>query len=494
MNRAYIKNNYLTGILQQNPRNNTQNIRQQPQNVVATSARVNNIQLSMYNEKNVIDFENIKVGLNQEIEIINIKIENIKEETIKENFNLLEITKTELVSLQNSMNDLIEEEKNKLESEVKVESEVVPEVIIPSKKKVLSKSKELQNKIDYQTKLIIKLTNKLEESKAKLSELPNILSLEANKKLLYTKIDEIQKKINFQMDINSKLKEEYDKKTATEKKRLEEIRLLEEELLEKKRILQQKKDNSVIPFKIFQTWCTSVLPPKMKEAVMNIKKNNPEFEYIFHDDTQCREFIANHFPDMVLYAFDNLIPGPYKADIWRYCVLYIHGGIYLNINFEPVGNFKLLEFVDQEYFVLDRYINGVNNDAFKIGIYNGLIAVKPKNEILKLALNQIIKTVISKNYAISPLHVSGSGLLGSLIHKSEDEYSDFYDNYKLKLSKCGNYIVNNQDGTNLLKSYNTYRQEQYKNQKNIHHDVLWTAKKIYVVKNMNNCVLINAIM
>jgi mannosyltransferase OCH1-like enzyme len=412
------------------------------------------------------------------------------------------------------MKDLIQEVAVKVDTETVVESEVVvdsnvvvdsevvvvpevivvPEVATSSKKKAVSKSKELQNKIDNQIKLITKLTNKLEEIKSKLLELPEIISLEVSKKILLTKIDEIQKKIDYQVNINSKLKEEYYKKKEAEKKRLEEIRLLEEELAEKKRILQGKKDNAVIPFKIFQTWCTSVLPSKMKEAVMNIRKNNPEFEYIFHDDNQCREFIANHFPDMVLYAFDNLVPGPYKADIWRYCVLYIHGGIYLNINFEPVDNFKLLEFVDQEYFVLDRYINGINNDAFKIGIYNGLIAVKPKNEILKLALNQIIKTVISKNYAISPLHVSGSGLLGSLIHKSEDEYSDFYDNYKLKLSKCGNYIVNNQDGTNLLKSYNTYRQEQYKNQKNLHHDVLWTDKKIYVVKNMNNCVLINAIM
>jgi hypothetical protein len=150
--------------------------------------------------------------------------------------------------------------------------------------------------------------------------------------------------------------------------------------------------------------------------------------------------------------------------------------------------------VDKEYYVLDRNLPGINNENFKIGIYNGLMVVKPKNEILKSALNQIIKTTISKNFGISPSHVTGSGLLGSLIHKPDEEYTDVYDKYDLKLSKCGNYIVNNQDGSNLLKSYNTYKQEQLKNQKTLHHEVLWHQKKIYIVKNMNNCVLINAIV
>jgi len=323
--------------------------------------------------------------------------------------------------------------------------------------------------------------------------------LELDTKILKNNIDEINKKIEHQQTINNNLREQHNRKIKEEndkllfKQQIEETKRIEQEkILEKELILQKKKENAIIPLKIFQTWHTSNLPKQMKEAVNKLKKNNPEFEYIFHDDNQCREFIANHFPDMVLYAFDNLVPGSYKADIWRYCILYIYGGIYIDIKFEPVNDFKLFSLVDKEYFVLDRYLDMIKYDFNKIGIYNGLMIMKSKNEILKKALNQIIKNVINKNYGISPIHISGAGLLGSLLHKQTDEYGDVYNKYELKFSKCGNFIID-ETSNNLFKIYSGYKDEQKRFQKTLHYDNLWNSKKIYVVKNMNNCVLINAL-
>jgi len=317
--------------------------------------------------------------------------------------------------------------------------------------------------------------------------------IELDTKILNNNINDIDKKIQCQTEINIKLKEEYEKKTQAEKDRLELLKKLEEKkreeeqkIKEKQKILQQKKDNAIIPFKIFQTWHSINLPKNMKDTINKLKKNNPEFEYIFHDDNQCREFIANHFPDMVLYTFDNLIPGAYKADIWRYCILYIYGGIYVDIKYEPVGNYKFLDLVDKEYYVLDK------PNEFGISIHNGLMVMKPKNETLKEALNQIIKNVTNKNYCSSPLHISGSGLLGKLLHEN-DNYDDIYNNFKLKFSKCGNYIVTIEDGENILKVYQNYRDEQKKSNKILNYDVLWHARKIYIVKNMNLCVFMNSI-
>lgn len=317
--------------------------------------------------------------------------------------------------------------------------------------------------------------------------------IELDTKILNNNIIDIDKKIQKQTEINIKLKAEYDRKTQAEKDRLELIRRKEEQKREeeerkkeKQRILQEKKDNAVIPLKIFQTWNSINLPKNMKESMNKIKKNNPEFEYIFQDDNQCREFIANHFPDMVLYAFDNLIPGAYKADIWRYCILYIYGGIYVDIKFEPVGDYKFLDLVDDEYYVLDR------PNQFGVSLYNGLMVMKPKNEILKTALNHILKNVTNKNYSLSSVHISGSGLLGSLLYEN-DSYDDVYNNFKLKFSKCGNYIVSIEDGENLLKVYTNYRDEQKKNSKIQHFESLWNARKIYIVKNMSMCVFMNSL-
>ena len=109
--------------------------------------------------------------------------------------------------------------------------------------------------------------------------------------------------------------------------------------------------NSVIPLNIFQTWHTKNLPPLMRNAVNRIKALNPRFKHALYDDVDCREFIKTNFPVNVLNAYDGLIPGAYKADLWRYCILYINGGIYLDIKYNCTNNFKLIALTEKEYFV-----------------------------------------------------------------------------------------------------------------------------------------------
>ena len=98
---------------------------------------------------------------------------------------------------------------------------------------------------------------------------------------------------------------------------------------------------SIIPLNLFQTWHTLDLPPKMKNSVELLKRQNPEFTYYLYDDKMCRDFIEQNYDKDVLYSFDKLKPGAYKSDLWRYCVLYKYGGIYLDIKFNCVNGFKL---------------------------------------------------------------------------------------------------------------------------------------------------------
>ena len=54
------------------------------------------------------------------------------------------------------------------------------------------------------------------------------------------------------------------------------------------------------------------------------------------------DWVKNNFESDVLYAYDSLIPSSYKSDLFRYCILYKYGGIYLDIAFESQNNFKLI--------------------------------------------------------------------------------------------------------------------------------------------------------
>jgi mannosyltransferase OCH1-like enzyme len=130
-----------------------------------------------------------------------------------------------------------------------------------------------------------------------------------------------------------------------------------------------------IPLNIYQTWHTKELPPNLLKYNNILKKNNPEFTFYLYDENECREFIKKHFNKNVLDAYDKLIPYAYKADLWRYCILYINGGIYLDIKYYTINNFKLLTLTDKEYFVKDR-------PAERQAIYNALIVSAAGNKIL----------------------------------------------------------------------------------------------------------------
>jgi len=224
--------------------------------------------------------------------------------------------------------------------------------------------------------------------------------------------------------------------------------------------------NCVIPLNIFQTWHTKSLPPLMHHAVNKIKTLNPKFNYFLYDDNDCREFIQNNFPKEVLYAYDNLIPGAYKADLWRYCILYKKGGIYVDIKYQPINNFKFINLTENEHWVLDM-------DGF--GIYNALIVSKPENSILIKAIYQIVENVNNKYYGSNCLDPTGPYLLAKYFTTNQknafDMKHNFLNNLNNRFIYFNNYIV--------LRSYNGYLEEHNHNKKVDHYGYLWSIKKIY---------------
>jgi len=223
-----------------------------------------------------------------------------------------------------------------------------------------------------------------------------------------------------------------------------------------------------IPLKIFQTWYTKKLPLQMHNTITNIKKTNPEFEYHLFDDEDCYNFIKENYPADVLEAFEKLIPGAYKADLWRYCVLYFYGGIYIDIKFKCKNNFKFIDLIDKEYFVSDISTSG-------FGIYNGLIIVKQRNEKLLRCINEIVLNTKNNFYGDTFLHVTGPKML-----------DNFFTNEEKKQIMLKLYVSNNlqsimHNNKIILYEYDTYREEQNKFSNKKHYGILWRERAIYNV-------------
>lgn len=206
-----------------------------------------------------------------------------------------------------------------------------------------------------------------------------------------------------------------------------------------------------------------------------LKRENPQFEYYLYDDADCIQFIQEHFEDDVLDAFHRLIPGAYKADLWRYCVLYIHGGIYLDIKMCCVGDFRLIELTRQEHYTLDRPTSGFLPNH--IGLYNAVMIQKPRNPLMMDCIAQIVKNVANLEYGFSCLYPTGPGLLGDLYQKKKQTYRlpEIDLIHEMRRER-----ISYKDRT-ILEHYPEYRKEQLITQNELHYSVLWKQESIYLL-------------
>ena len=151
----------------------------------------------------------------------------------------------------------------------------------------------------------------------------------------------------------------------------------------------------LIPKKIYQTWKTKNVTPDMQENIGKIKKLNPEYTYTLYDDNDCRAFILAHFGIEYANAFDSIKIGAFKADFWRYCKLYIDGGVYIDMDMTPEVPFN--EIISPK----DKFVSVVDRTAYnRPGIYQAFIAAVPKHPILLASLQICFVNIITKRPGI----------------------------------------------------------------------------------------------
>jgi mannosyltransferase OCH1-like enzyme len=164
-----------------------------------------------------------------------------------------------------------------------------------------------------------------------------------------------------------------------------------------------------IPLKIHQTYFTTTLNTNMYQACMTIRHMNPEYDYYFYDDTDCKDYIATHFPKEYLKAYNSVIPGAYKADLFRYLVLYREGGVYMDCKSSTIK--PLRDFIDttSTFAVFrDRPIGA---------ILNSFMACTPEHPILRIVIDMTIHNILNKQYGENSLDITGPQVLGRAFNK-----------------------------------------------------------------------------
>jgi hypothetical protein len=106
---------------------------------------------------------------------------------------------------------------------------------------------------------------------------------------------------------------------------------------------------------------------------------NPDYNIEFSLDKQCYDFIKTNFNEYTAILFSKIPQGMHKADLWRLCKLYIHSGVYSDIDIVPYLNLNTLDKDITFYSCLATDTSAV----FQAFIAN---FSKPKNPLLLLFL------------------------------------------------------------------------------------------------------------
>jgi hypothetical protein len=118
----------------------------------------------------------------------------------------------------------------------------------------------------------------------------------------------------------------------------------------------------MIPKIIWQTheWDYKDLPYDYKMASLTWKNLNQDWDYRYVSKKDREKYIEEY--DKSFLKFYNSCNGIAQSDIWRYVVLYLHGGVYVDMDTHAVG--KLNEAVSEfdeskDFFCMPQfYDNG----------------------------------------------------------------------------------------------------------------------------------------
>ena len=246
-----------------------------------------------------------------------------------------------------------------------------------------------------------------------------------------------------------------------------------------RRTKQDEEVRNGVPLVIYESWKSHEVPKGMRDNILRLLETNPEFDYYLYSDEECAAFIAHNYDKDVLAAFHTLKPGAYKSDLWRYCILYKFGGVYMDI--KCYSTVPLVNIIDKNptVFVKDEGAPWITGDFFgQICLYNGFMISPPKNEVFKLCIDEIIESCKDRLYRNNVFDITGPCLLGRIVERKHSR--EYMQNLQFVFNPFSD-IVSYKD-TVILRQYEMYREEQsrmFKKNSNKHYYILYKNGDIY---------------
>jgi mannosyltransferase OCH1-like enzyme len=183
------------------------------------------------------------------------------------------------------------------------------------------------------------------------------------------------------------------------------------------------KEFPKIIHQIYGFWDKNI-PKHIQSRIDTWKNLHPDYKYILWDKKKSRDFIKKRY-NWFLSLYDTYPYNVQRADALRYFILYYYGGVYSDIDLEPVKSISPL---------LEKYKNK-NALLYKSSnsgmITNDFMVSKPKNIFWKKVWHGLI---VHHSYSSISKHLEVMCTTGPLL------LDDIYENFILKNKYI--YVVN----------------------------------------------------
>lgn len=155
------------------------------------------------------------------------------------------------------------------------------------------------------------------------------------------------------------------------------------------------KTEKMIPRIIHQTYFEDMTLDRYPELVrLQNSWKNSGWEYRFYNDVTAKQYILTNFPPRFVDAFDALIPGAYKADLFRYLVLMKEGGVYADVDIMLDTTLDTFITPSLSFFAPRDVVGEYAGEPFCL--WNGLIGAAPGHPFIVRAVERLVNLILDR--------------------------------------------------------------------------------------------------
>lgn len=175
---------------------------------------------------------------------------------------------------------------------------------------------------------------------------------------------------------------------------------------------------------IFQFWDQPEPPVEVKKIIRTWRQHDG-FKLRLFDDIKAKEFILKNFDKRTYDAFCKCAIPAMKADFFRYCALYVKGGLYTDIDIalKPKGITDLRDLINSvgAGFLMRRH-RAIANDFIFIR--------RAKHPLLEKVIEKAIYNIENET-SNSVWHVTGPGIMTKFFRNTGSKERKLINRFKL---------------------------------------------------------------